>query len=493
MRIAILLPAYFLLCLTFVTRAQNESPLRSVKLESCDVPGSEPDSKLKAFCGTHEVFEDRVRKVGRRIGLKVVVFPATGPAKAKDPVFYIPGGPGSSATEDAPWVVQDLARIRETRDLVFLDQRGTGGSNPLICEFFNPADLQSFLGHWNPPNEVRECRKRLEQVADLRLYVTSIAIDDLDDVRAALGYKQINLLGVSYGTRFAVTYMKRYGKNVRTAILHGVSPPDQYMPTNFPQHTERALDGVLSECLADKECGAAFPNIRAETAAVLKKLIEGPVEVEVKMQPNEKPTKVRLSRDLAGEAVRYMLYQSGSASRVPLILHLASRGNFTPLAESAIFYRQVIVRPGANGMYLSVTCAEDLPWAKPGKDDNAMFLGDYRLRQQREDCGLWPRGEIPKDYAEPARSDVPVLIFTGQWDPVTPPLYGDRAARSLRNSLHIVVPSGGHGFGGLQGLECLSTLQAQFLSTANVKRLDTSCVKAIRRHGFTLKLPETGN
>lgn len=486
MRIPILLTV-FVLCLTGVAHSQNEPALRPVKLESCEVAGSEPDTKIKALCGVHEVFEDRVRRSGRRIGLKIVVFPATGATKEQDPLFYIPGGPGSSATEDAPWVVQDLAKIRETRDLVFLDQRGTGGSNPLICEFFNPADPQSFLGHWNPPDEVRECRKRLEQSADLRLYVTSIAIDDLEDVRVALGYKQINLLGVSYGTRVAVTYIKRYGKNVRAAILHGVSPPDQHMPANFPQHTERALDGVLDECLADKDCRAAFPNIRAETAAVLKKLVEGPVEVEVKMEKEQKRTKVRLSRDLAGEAVRYMLYQSGSASRVPLVLHLASQGNFAPLAEAAIFYRQVIVSPGANGMYLSVTCAEDLPWAKPGKDDNAMFLGDYRLRQQREDCELWPRGAIPGDYSEAARSDVPVLIFTGQWDPVTPPLYGDRAAKNLRNGRHVVIPSGGHGFGGLQGLECFSTLRAQFISTANAKALDTSCVKGIRRAGFALK------
>ena len=490
MRIAVLLPV-FLLCLAFAAHSQNGSSLRPVKLEACEVPGTEPDSKIKALCGVHEVFEDRVSRTGRRIGLKIVVFPATGPAKEPDPLFYIPGGPGSSATEDAPYVAEEVAKIRETRDLVFLDQRGTGGSNPLNCPFFNPADLQSYLGHWNPPDEVRECRRRLEQSADLKLYVTSIAIDDLDEVRAALGYKQINLFGASYGTRFAVTYIKRYGKNVRTAILHGVSPPDQYMPGSFPQHTQRALDGVLGECLADAKCAGAFPNIRVETAAVLKKLKDGPVEAEVKMRPDQKPTKVRLSRDLGGEAFRYMLYQSGSASRVPLILHLAAQGNFAPLAEAAIFYRQVIVGPGANGMYLSVTCAEDLPWAKSDKRSEDTFLGDYRFRQQREDCDLWPRGEIAKDYAKPAQSDVPVLIYSGQWDPVTPPLYGDRAAKTLPNSLHVVVPSGGHGFNGLHGLECVAKLSAEFVSRASVKTLDTSCVKGIRREGFELKMRET--
>src|SRR5207253_1172370 len=119
-------------------------------------------------------------------------------AKALDAVFYIPGGPGSSSTEDAPYVAADLAKVREHRDLVFVDQRGTGGSNALNCEFFDPADPQSYLGHWNPPDKVRVCRQQLESKADLRLYVTTIAMDDLDEVRAALGYEKIDLLAGSY-------------------------------------------------------------------------------------------------------------------------------------------------------------------------------------------------------------------------------------------------------------------------------------------------------
>lgn len=157
------------------------------------------------------MFEDRRRKSGRRITLKIVIFSATGTGKAADPLFYIPGGPGSSATEDAPYIAKDFAKVRERRDLVFVDQRGTGGSNPLNCEFFDPADLQSYLGHWNPLVQVRKCREQLESKADLRLYVTSIAMEDLDEVRAAFGYGQINLLGGSYGTRAAQTYMKGFG------------------------------------------------------------------------------------------------------------------------------------------------------------------------------------------------------------------------------------------------------------------------------------------
>lgn len=463
----------------------------SISLESCEVAGADEATKLKVQCGSYEVFENRVSLKGRRIQLKIVVFPATGSDKAADPLFYIPGGPGSSATQDAPYVAQDFAKIRERRDLVFVDQRGTGGSNPLNCAFFNPSDVQSYLEHWNPPEQVRRCRRQLETKADLRLYTTSIAMDDLDDVRAALGYQKINIFGGSYGTRAAQEYLKRHGKNVRSMILQGVSPTDQLMPRDFPQHTERALNGILDECAADAACRAAFPDLRAEVKSVLATLLRGAVEVDVKYPPDAgKTVRVKLSRDLAAEAVRYLLYQSGSASRIPLFLHTAAQGDFTLLAEAAIFFRQNIVATGSNGMYLSVTCAEDLPWIKKGEGERIgenTFLGDYRLRQQREACALWSRGTISKNYAAPVRSDAPVLILTGEWDPVTPPLYGDRTASNLPNSLHIVVPSAGHGFGGLEGLDCISKLNADFINRGAVQGIDVSCVKGIYRKGFVLK------
>jgi pimeloyl-ACP methyl ester carboxylesterase len=473
--------------------AGKTSKTNLIALQPCEVAGARPNSKEKVLCGSYEVFENRASKKGRKIQLKIVVFPATGPDKAPDPVFYIPGGPGSSATEDAPYIAADMAKVREKRDLVFLDQRGTGGSHPLNCTFFNPADLQSYLEHWNPLADVRKCRAELETKADLKLYTTSIAMDDLDEVRMALGYDKINITGGSYGTRAAQEYLKRHGKNVRAVHLHGVSLTSQFMPRDFPQHTERALGGVIDECLADEACRAAFPNIRVEAKAVLEKLLRGAVETEVKTPPDGKATRVRLSRNLAAEAVRYMLYSAGGASRLPLYLHLAANGNFTPLAEAALYFRRQIVGSGATGLYLSITCAEDLPWIKAGEGERNgenTFLGDYRLRQQREACALWDRGEIPKDYTAPTRSDAPVLIMTGEWDPVTPPLYGDMAAKYLPNSRHVVVPSGGHGFGGLDGLDCVTNLVADFFDKASAKELDTACVQKIRRRGFQLKLPE---
>ena len=245
-----------------------------------------------------------------------------------------------------------------------MDQRGTGKSHPLDCKFYNPDDPQSYLGYFFPLEDVRKCRAELEPKADLKLYTTTIAMDDIDEVRAALGYERINLFGGSYGTRAALTYLKRYPQRVRTATLQGVAPTNQYMPVDFPVANERALQGVLAECAADEACNKAFPNLKEETKSVLAQLIKGPVEVEVEKPNSTDRVKVKLSRDLAAEAIRYMLYNPVPATRVPVTLHLAAQGNFVPLAQSALLYRLNLVGTGSNGMYLSITCAEDLPWIK---------------------------------------------------------------------------------------------------------------------------------
>src|SRR6185436_914005 len=201
-------------------------------------------------------------------------------------------------------------------------------------------------------------------------------------------------------------------------------------------------------------------------------------------------TKVKLSRDLAAEAIRYMLYGPSGASRVPLMLHTAAQGNYGPLAEAALNFRRNLVATGSNGLYLSITCAEDLPWIKSGEGERLAantFLGDYRLRQQREACALWPRAKIPAGYSQPVKGSAPVLILTGQWDPVTPPANADNVARYLRNSLHLVVPHGAHGLGGLNGSECIDKLNTQFDEDGTTRNLNAECVKNIRRKGFAVK------
>ena len=460
----------------------------AVTLKPCEARGIQGPAK----CGTFEVFENRATRKGRKIGINILVLPATGDKREPDPFFYFAGGPGSGSTEDAPGIAQAFAKIREHRDLVFVDQRGTGQSHALDCTFFNAADPQSYFGYFFPLEDVRKCRSELETKAELTLYTTTIAMDDIDEVRAALGYDTINLFGASYGTRAAMVYLRQHPKSVRTVMLQGVSPTNMYLPSDYPVQTERALQGVLAECAVHEACNKAFPNIKNEAQAVLSRLIKGPVDVEFQMEGVPGPIKVSLSRNLAAEAIRYMLYNPGGASRVPLLLHQAAEGNFVPLAQMALRFRRTLVGTGSNGMYLTVTCAEDVPWIKRNEGESkgfklGTFLGDYRWEQQREACALWPRATVDSDYFKPVRSDAPVLILTGEWDPVTPPANGDYVARTFPNSVHVVIPHGAHGIGGLEGLDCIERLTTEFVQRGTAKGLDTSCVKNIRRRGFALK------
>ncbi len=455
-----------------------------VKLEPCDIAGLEG----KARCGTYEVFENRQTRTGRKIPLTIVILPATGPNRLSDPFIFLNGGPGESSTEPAPWLAREFSRLRQQRDILLVDQRGTGGSHPLNCEMFLPADdLQSYLGEFFPLEDVRRCRAKLEQDADLGLYTTSIGMDDLDDVRAALGYDRLNLYGGSYGTRAALVYLRQHPDHVRSVLLEGVVPTNDRMPLPFPRGAERALTGVLAECAAEAACNAAFPNIGQEEKSVFARLSRAPVTVSVLHPDTARPASVSLSRDLAAEAIRYMLYSSGNAREVPAVLHQAAQGDFTPLAELALFGRQRVVATGSTGMYLSVTCAEDLPWILPGEGERAAegtFLGDYRLRQQRAACALWPRGRIPEGYLDPVQATAPVLLLSGMWDPTTPPSNAEAVAKHLPNSLQVVIPHGAHNSDGLEGLDCVKNLQIAFVESGSVKGLDTRCVERIRRPPF---------
>ena len=480
-----LILALFALLQTSSVAHQNGAAIALNPCEPRGIPGP-------AKCGTFEVFENRATRKGRKISLNILVLPATGDKREPDPFFYFAGGPGSGSTEDAPGIAQIFAKLREHRDLVFVDQRGTGQSHALDCTLFDPKNPQSYFEHFFPLEDIRKCRAELEAKAELKLYTTTIAMDDIDEVRAALGYDKINLFGASYGTRAAMVYLRQHPKHVRTVLLQGVSPTNMYLPGDYPLQTERALQGVLAECAADATCNQAFPNIKNETKAVLERLIKGPVDVEFPVSGVPGPIKVTLSRNLAAEAIRYMLYNAGGAARVPLVLHQAAEGNYAPLAQNAFRFRRNLVGTGSNGMYLTVTCAEDIPWVKRNEGESerfsqTTFLGDYRLQQQREACALWPRATVESDYFKPVRSDVPVLILTGEWDPVTPPANGDFAARSFPNSLHVVVPHGAHGLGGLDGLDCIERLITAFVEGGTIKGLDTSCVKNIKRKGFPVK------
>jgi pimeloyl-ACP methyl ester carboxylesterase len=442
-----------------------------------------------ARCYSLPVPENRAA-AGRTIALRIAVLPATGTPREPDPVVYLAGGPGQAATsimDDSPWT----RRLREHRDLVFADQRGTGGSHALTCAFYGPpGNPQSYFTEFLPLDKVRACRAALERDADLSQYTTAASVEDLEAIRAALAYPRLNLVGSSYGTRLAMEYVRRHEANVRAVVLESPVTPATHAPEAFGRLAARALDGVIAECAATPACAQAFPALRAEAADVFARLRKGPVTALATHPASGRPAPVTLKRNHVGEAIRYMTYSSSGASAVPLYLHRAFAGDFSPFADFLIRWRS----DGTfDGLYLSITCAEDVPFAAAdaAERDEPTYLGSYRLREQRAACAEWPRGSRSPSQFEPVTSRVPVLIISGMLDPVTPPANGEELARTLPNALHVRVPSAGHSPAGLTGLDCLRDLERTFLERGTVAGVDAACVARIARPGFRLESATT--
>jgi pimeloyl-ACP methyl ester carboxylesterase len=449
------------------------------KLKPCRLAGI--DEEL--LCGKLTVFEDREKRTGRTIDLNIVVLPAFDQKTKAEPVFDLAGGPGASSAERADFYAGPGKVYRRRHDVVCVDQRGTGQSNRLAIPREKTA--QYYLSEMFPIDYVREMRRALEQRADLTKYTTSIAMDDLDDVRAWLGYDRISLFGGSYGTRAALVYMRQHPQHVRSAILLGVAPTDLKMPLHHAEAGARAMDLLLGECEQDAACHAAFPQIREDWKNALAQLDKQPAHVEYS-PANAAPTTVEIQRGVFGEKIRTWMYGRDKAARIPLIVHYAANGDFAPFLQQAI--GPSIPDFVADGMYLSVTCAEDVPFinqeeaAKLNADNP---FGNYRVFQQTRACGMWPRGEIPADFLEPVSSNAPVLIFSGNMDPVTPPKYGEEVARHLPNSKHVIIAEAGHGVDGLTDSGCIDRIAIEFLDKGDAKNLDVSCVERMAPPPFT--------
>lgn len=451
----------------------------SLELRPCRLA----DVEGPAFCGRHEVWENRATRSGRRIPLRVVLLPARDAVAAPDPIVVLEGGPGASNVASARRFAASPLRIR--RHFLLIDTRGTGGSAPLDCEFQSGHANLGYLEDFLPLDKVRACRDSLQHAADLAQYITPNVVDDLDEVRAALGLRQVNLLGSSGGTRQALVWIRRHPGRVRTALLEGPVPLDARIPLTFARDAQAALDGVLDECLADAACGRGFPNLRRELALVIVGLDRGPAPVRVTHPETGAALTLSLTRSAFAQVIRYMLYTPTGAAAVPLVVHRAAAGDFGPAAERAL--RVGVGRGISYGFYLSNTCAEDLPFftqAEGEAESAGTLLGDYRVRQQKEACELWPATDLPAVYLDPVRSEVPVLILVGQRDPVTPPRWAEEVAGHLSHARVVVVPGGGHSFAGLENGACLDELRRAFVEAGGIGVPDPGCLSAVRRGPF---------
>jgi pimeloyl-ACP methyl ester carboxylesterase len=467
----------------------RRQPSAIERLHPCGIDEGPTD----AYCGALAVFENRESKAGRKINLKIVVMPALRRDPRPDPVFFFAGGPGQGAAKISKSASVAFRRFQNSRDLVFIDQRGTGDSNPLDCKGpkYESDDLTNLAGEY-PVERFRECLKKYE--ADPRLYTTPIAMDDIDEVRRHLGYGQINLWGGSYGTRAALVYLRRHPDSVRGVILDGVAPPGMRLPLHFARDGQRALDLLIRDCEADASCSKRFPGLSGKIARVLKQLESNPSTVLTHPRTGERVT-APLNRDTVAMVIMSALYQPGMASLLPRLIEDATRGDFHGLLAMAFLGEGGGEEGGlAHGMFLSVACAEDMPRIRKEEVAAASantFLGDTMFRTRMKPCDFWPVANVPEEYYKPVVSNKPVLILSGEFDPVTPPSWGEQVALHLSNSRHIVVPGTGHG---ASTAGCVPKLIAQFFDEASTARLDTACVAKLHRPPFfvTYSGPEPG-
>jgi pimeloyl-ACP methyl ester carboxylesterase len=457
------------------------------RLEPCG-PSESPGD---ALCGSLEVAEDPARPDGRRILLPLVVLPAIGGEAGESALFELDGGPGLTTTDSKDFFLGPGRALRRGRDVVLLDQRGTGhGPHALRC----PAlESRGPLDDDYDPAAVAACRDELARRADLTLYGTWQAAADLDQARAALGYERIDLWALSYGTKAAQVYMKRFPGRVRTAFLIGTVPIDLRTPLFHAAAAQRVLDGVFADCQLDAACRAAYPDLRGEWRRVLERLDAGPVTARLPAADGGEPRTLEIRRGAFGEAFRGLLGTTTDQRNAPRIIHRAAAGDWAPFLAGL----RTGPSPFAEGEYLSVECAESAARIAPADVAAATagtFLGDYRVRGQLGACASWPRAELPPDFFEPARDPgAAVLVLSGEADHVAPPEWSAAVCAALPRCRLLRVPHLGHVPFDLdswqEGAGCLDRLSLELLERGDAEGVDASCMGAMVPPPFAVDPP----
>lgn len=456
----------------------------------CQIGAGDSPQHMQARCTTLTVPEDRAKPNGKKIGLYIAVLRARAGKPAPDPLFFIAGGPGQAATDTYVEEAPAFARIRARRDIVLVDQRGTGRSNPLNCPPTPHMDTSPSAAEIT--RQVEACLKQLP--GDPRFYTTTVAVQDLEAVRKALGYGEINLYGISYGTRVALEYLREFPQHVRSVVLDGVVPADYALGPQVSLDAQQALDHIFARCAREAGCHQSFPNLSATFARLEQSLKRHPVTVSFRDPLTGAPLTKTLTWDEVSGAVRFMSYASETAALLPLLIHQASaEHDYAPLMANALFFTNQINSGIASGMNAAVLCTEDVPFYK---NNSAMqqamrdtYVGTTPVTDLIEVCRHWPKGVMEADFKKPVMSAKPVLLISGADDPITPPSNAEHAAKTLSHSLSIVVPGQGHG-NAFRG--CMPELMAQFLQHASVKNLDTACVRKIKPFPFFTRFTGPG-
>jgi pimeloyl-ACP methyl ester carboxylesterase len=434
-------------------------------------------SVLAAECGILRLPENPQQPSGRQIDLHVARVAAISRRKQPDPLFVLAGGPGAAAGAFYAGVAGAFARILRERDIILVDQRGTGGSNALECA---ESDSEDLIGHASAAEiaaRTRACLDSLTARADVAYYTTSLAVRDLEAVRAALGYERINLYGASYGTRVAQQYLRHFAARTRSVILDGVVPVSRSVGATTGIDAEAALADILRRCAGEAACRERFGDPAADYHAVRAQLRLSTVPISVRDPRTGEDRSFEFGADHLASVLRLLSYTSETAALLPLLLHAAAaHEDYAPLASQYLMAERAYAQTLAVGMHNSVVCAEDVPFFATDSIDRARlsttYLGTRQLDGLESVCRVWPHGPVDADLHEPLRSEVPALLLSGSADPVTPPAGAHEAAGAFTHHLEVVLEGFGHG---QLTAPCIDRVMAQFVARASVASLDVSC------------------
>lgn len=441
----------------------------------CSLVSPMGTQSVDAQCSALAVPENRADPNSRTISLAIAWVPAHGEAQP-DPVFMLAGGPGQAAREAYPGIAAAFSETLKKRDLVLVDQRGTGGSNALTCKDSGGKNAFADEDDDTPARAsvfAARCAQALAGHADPRYYSTTEAIEDLDAVRAALGAERINLIGVSYGTRVAQQYAKRYPQHTRTVALDGVVPNSLVLGNEHAKNLESSLDRQFARCLDQKGCGDKLGNPRERLNALLTLVDQAPPTVHYRDGITGEAREEKLTRAHIATLARMFAYAPTVAGLLPLELNEAAQGRYEPLMALSKLIASTVGDQLMHGMELSVICTEDADELRVDPADQHSLIGTDLITFLQAQCAVWPHGRRPADFRAPLTGKVPVLLMSGEFDPVTPPRYAEEVLKSLTNGRHLLVRGQGHN---VLPVGCMPKLYAKFLDSADPKSLDAACL-----------------
>ena len=449
-------------------------PLAAVDFEPCVLTAIGDRSEVPVKCATLEVPLDHDNPDGQRIKLFVARNAALAGTPEPDPFTIIAGGPGQASTIFYAQMASAFSRVRRTRDIIVVDQRGTGSSTPLRCENIERDEV--YLDAETFVRLGEECVDGLTH--DPAFFTTSAAVRDLELLREALGYPSLNVYGISYGTRVAQHYLKRYPERVRTVVLDGVVPPGLALGPGVAIDGQRALDNLLARCAAAPACAEQYPDLADRLADLLARLKASPPTIEVSHPRTGHATTLTITDYLVAGMVRLLTYSPQTAAVIPILVRAASEGDYGPLASQVLMVSEDVHGAISFGMHFAVVCTEDVPFW--GRLDRAAleetFLGPVQIDALGQICESWPGGYIDDDFASPIETDVPVILLSGENDPVTPPAYAEMSAQGLTNYRHVTLRHQAHG---QLTTGCVPQRLGAFVDLADPAVFDDPCLEAV--------------